>query len=259
LILSVHIQGKPHGKVHFLNTSANDIRSFSVSEDWFFGHTARKLGSRVTMCSSVFVETETPTSIFFSSGSRGGFGEMTIFSQRFYRWNFFFVNGMFYNMAYIFGSWKLGFWEIGAKIFVFQEVYETLLYLLAPFVLPISLVVRPIFCVYMLIATVGMYYINVTVSLQYNRRNTPSLQVADFRIDFQRGSLTQTQRASRMGRRVHLLHAVQNHPDPRQRLQLLLLSLQVRQVLRQKASQDHRRRKGGRSCPATRGVYTEER
>jgi len=89
---------------------------------------------------------------------------MTIFSQRFYRWNFFFVNGMFYNMAYILGSWKLGFWEIGAKIFVFQEVYETLLYLLAPFVLPISLVVRPVFCIYLLIGTVGMYYINVTVS-----------------------------------------------------------------------------------------------
>jgi hypothetical protein len=137
------------------------------------------------MCSSVFVETETPTSIFFSSGSRGGFGEMTIFSQRFYRWNFFFVNGMFYNMAYILGSWKLGFWEIGAKIFVFQEVYETLLYLLAPFVLPISLIVRPVFCVYMLIATVGMYYINVTVSLQHSHPITHSLQVADFQIDIQ--------------------------------------------------------------------------
>jgi hypothetical protein len=121
------------------------------------------------MCSAVFVETETPSSIFFSSGSRGGFGEMTIFSQRFYRWNFFFVNGMFYNMAYILGSWKLGFWEIGAKLFVFQEVYETLLYLLAPFVLPISLVVRPVFCVYLLIATIGMYYLNVTVSFRPRR------------------------------------------------------------------------------------------
>jgi hypothetical protein len=138
------------------------------------------------MCSSVFVETETPTSIFFSSGSRGGFGEMTIFSQRFYRWNFFFVNGMFYNMAYILGSWKLGFWEIGAKIFVFQEVYETLLYLLAPFVLPISLVVRPV--------------------------------VADFQTDLQRSSPTQTQRANRLGRCIHLLYAIQDHPDPRQRL-----------------------------------------
>ena len=116
------------------------------------------------MCTAVFVETETPSSVFFSSGSRGGFGEMTIFSQRFYRWNFFFVNGMFYNMAYILFSWKLGFWEIGAKLFVFQEFYETLLYLLAPFVLPISLIVRPLFCIYLLLGTLWMYYVNVTVS-----------------------------------------------------------------------------------------------
>lgn len=73
---------------------------FSVSEDWFFGHAARGLGSRITMCSAIFVETETPSAVLFSSGgARGGFGEMTIFKQRFYRWNFFFVNGMFYNMA----------------------------------------------------------------------------------------------------------------------------------------------------------------
>ena len=77
------------------------------------------------MCSSVFVETETPTAVFFSSGeSRGGFGEMTIFKQRFKRWNFFFVNGMWYDLAYIFGSWKLGWWEIGAKVFVFHEVRD---------------------------------------------------------------------------------------------------------------------------------------
>jgi hypothetical protein len=96
---------------------------FSVSEDWFFGHVARLLGSRIIMCTSIFVETETPTSVFMSSGgARGGFGEMTIFQQRFKRWNFFFVNGMWYNMAYIIRSWKLGWWEVGAKLFVFQEV-----------------------------------------------------------------------------------------------------------------------------------------
>lgn len=118
------------------------------------------------MCSAIFIETETPSAVLFSSGgARGGFGEMTIFKQRFYRWNFFFVNGMFYNMAYILGSWKLGFWELGAKLFVFQEVYETLLYILAPFVLPISLVVQPAFCGYLLAGTLGLYYLIVLVSL----------------------------------------------------------------------------------------------
>jgi cellulose synthase/poly-beta-1,6-N-acetylglucosamine synthase-like glycosyltransferase len=62
----------------FLIATFNEHPGFSVSEDWFFGHAARKLGSRITMCTSVFVETETPSAIFFSSGgSRGGFGELT--------------------------------------------------------------------------------------------------------------------------------------------------------------------------------------
>ncbi|KAI4283462.1 MAG: hypothetical protein L6R38_002145 [Xanthoria sp. 2 TBL-2021] len=137
---------------------------FSVSEDWFFGHAARQLGCRITMCTSTFVETEVPNSVFFSSGgARGGFGEMTIWSQRFYRWNYFFVTGMYYDMSYILCDWKLGWWEIGAKIFVFQEVYETLLYLLAPFVIPISFATRPVFSSYLYAATITMYAVNALV------------------------------------------------------------------------------------------------
>lgn len=102
----------PHGAISlwdndFLLKTFHSHPGFSVSEDWFFGHVARKLGSRIQMCTSTFIETETPNAVFFSSGgARGGFGEMTIFKQRFMRWNFFFVNGMWYNMAYILGSWK---------------------------------------------------------------------------------------------------------------------------------------------------------
>ncbi|KAJ5381753.1 uncharacterized protein N7496_004181 [Penicillium cataractarum] len=157
----------PHGAISIWNTdflkqTFHEHPGFSVSEDWFFGDSCRRLGGRITMCSSVFVETETPSSVFFSgSGSRGGFGEMTIFSQRFKRWNFFFVVGMYYDMKYILTSWKLGWWEIGAKLCVFQEVYETLIYLLAPFMLPIAFIVRPGFCGMLLGVTIGMYIINV--------------------------------------------------------------------------------------------------
>lgn len=159
----------PHGAIslwdrEFLIQTFYKHPGFSVSEDWFFGHVARQLGSRITMCTSVFIETETPSAVFFSSGgARGGFGEMTIFKQRFYRWNFFFVNGMYYNMAYILGSWKLGFWEIGAKLFVFQEVYETLLYLFTPFVLPISIIVRPDFFGYLFAGTFVLYFLNAII------------------------------------------------------------------------------------------------
>ncbi|KAJ5902332.1 hypothetical protein N7495_002860 [Penicillium taxi] len=159
----------PHGaisiwKTECLKMTFDDHPGFSISEDWFFGDSCRRLGGRIKMCSSVFVETETPPSVFFSgSGNRGGFDEMTIFQQRFKRWNFFFVLGMYFDLKYILKSWKLGWWEIGAKLCVFQEVYETLIYLLAPFMLPISFVVRPQFCGILLGATIGMYVINVVI------------------------------------------------------------------------------------------------
>lgn len=159
----------PHGAISlwdrdFLVKTFHDHPGFSVSEDWFFGHSCRRLGGRIKMCTSVFVETETPPAVFFSSGgSRGGFGEMTVFKQRFSRWNFFFVNGMYYNMHYILTSWRLGWWEAGAKVFVFQEVYETLLYLFTPFILPISFVVSPAFCGYLLAGTAALYLANVVV------------------------------------------------------------------------------------------------
>lgn len=159
----------PHGAIslwdrQFLVQTFHDHPGFSVSEDWFFGHSCRRLGGRIKMCTSVFVETETPPAIFFSSGgSRGGFGEMTVFKQRFSRWNFFFVNGMYYNMHYILTSWRLGWWELGTKVFVFQEVYETLLYLCTPFILPISFAIAPAFCGYLLAGTAVLYLANVVI------------------------------------------------------------------------------------------------
>ncbi|KAL8728681.1 MAG: hypothetical protein Q9166_005245 [cf. Caloplaca sp. 2 TL-2023] len=93
---------------------------------------------------------------------------MTVWKQRFYRWNYFFVTGMYYDLTYILFDWKLGWWEIGAKIFVFQEVYETLLYLLAPFVIPISFATRPIFSSYLYAAVIVMYIVN---ALLFNYRH----------------------------------------------------------------------------------------
>lgn len=71
----------PHGCIvlwdrELLVRTFQEHPGFSVSEDWFFGHAARQLGSRITMCTSTFVSTETPAHIFsHSGGARGGFGE----------------------------------------------------------------------------------------------------------------------------------------------------------------------------------------
>jgi hypothetical protein len=88
---------------------------------------------------------------------------MTIWKQRFFRWNFFFVTGIFYNMAYILFSWNLGSREIGTKLFVLQEVYDTLLYILAPFVLPMSFLANPKFTAMLMGITMGMYLLNAII------------------------------------------------------------------------------------------------
>ncbi|KAL8956544.1 MAG: hypothetical protein Q9193_005961 [Seirophora villosa] len=174
----------PHGCIvlwdrELLVRTFQEHPGFSVSEDWFFGHAARQLGSRITMCTSTFVETETPSTVFFSSGgARGGFGEMTIWKQRFFRWNYFFVTGMYYDLIYILFDWKLGWWEIGAKIFVFQEIYETILYLLAPFVIPISFATRPEFAAEIYVATIVMYALNALI---FNYKADPGFQKVHLR------------------------------------------------------------------------------
>jgi hypothetical protein len=90
------------------------------------------------MNSKVFVETEPLAVVFWASrgDGRGGFGEMTVWKQRFERWNFSFVNGLYWNLRYIIYSWKLGFWEIGANFFVFFRKYDS------PRLFPYSLLPR---------------------------------------------------------------------------------------------------------------------
>jgi glycosyltransferase involved in cell wall biosynthesis len=119
----------PHGAISlwdraFLQKTLEHHPGFSISEDWFLGDSCRRLGGRIQMCSAVFIETSTPSTLLFGEKDkeRGGFGEMTVFRQRFTRWNFFTTTGVWHNISYIFGSWKLGKWEVGTKIFVWQEV-----------------------------------------------------------------------------------------------------------------------------------------
>ena len=66
-------------------------------------------------------------------------------------------------MSFIIRNYRLGWWKLGAKLFVFQEVQETLLYLLAPFVLPISFYVRPPFLGFLYVATLALYQLNVII------------------------------------------------------------------------------------------------
>ncbi|KAL3470341.1 glycosyltransferase like family 2-domain-containing protein [Aspergillus californicus] len=191
----------PHGAVSlwdrdFLEKILEDHPGFSISEDWFMGNSCRRLGGRVQMCSAAFVETGTPSSLLFTrhrNGKRGGFGETSVFSQRFRRWNFFVATGLWHNFSYILGSWKLGKWELGTKIFIWQEVwplvtiqrfvcnlnqiYETIFALLAPFILPISLFVQPWFCASITAGVLALYLLQATIfnalHLRLKKRQVP--------------------------------------------------------------------------------------
>jgi hypothetical protein len=64
---------------------------------------------------------------------------MTIWKQRFYRWNFFFLYRLINDIPYLLFAWRLGWRELITKLFVFAEVYETFLYVSRPFMLPTML------------------------------------------------------------------------------------------------------------------------
>jgi hypothetical protein len=112
----------------------------------------------VDFCSQVFVETETPPTLFLPpSSSRGGYGEMTVWKQRFYRWDFFFLFRILNDIPYLFFAWRLGWREIVTKFFVFGEVYETFLYISRPFMLPIMIAANWEIVLYATFGLLGVY------------------------------------------------------------------------------------------------------
>ncbi|KIW37703.1 uncharacterized protein PV06_10335 [Exophiala oligosperma] len=131
---------------------------FKISEDWYFGLVCRSLGGRILMCSSVLVETEVPSGLFVGAGARGGFGEMTVYKQRFYRWNFFFLYRVWDSLKHILFDWNLGIYSIGDKVYTFQELYCTMLYVIGPILLVLAFMIEPEFTGIMTGIIMGMYF-----------------------------------------------------------------------------------------------------
>lgn len=128
-------------------------------------------GYRISFCTQVFVETETPPSLFMpAKSSRGGYGEMTVWKQRFYRWNFFFLYRLWHDCIYLLFAWKLGFRELVTKLWVLQEVYATCLYMLMPFWMPIMLAAQPKMTLIMMAALIGVYIVAVVFFNAYHLR-----------------------------------------------------------------------------------------
>lgn len=82
---------------------------------------------------------------------------MTIWKQRFYRWNFFFLYRIWHNTCYILFSWKMGRRELIAKLWVIDEIHSTILYLLFPFIMPIALIAHPALAFRVMAIVFGIY------------------------------------------------------------------------------------------------------
>ncbi|KAJ2993269.1 hypothetical protein HDV02_002513 [Globomyces sp. JEL0801] len=143
---------------------------YNISEDWFFGHVARTCGHRIKFCSQVFLKTETPHNFIFSSGGRGGYGETTVFRQRFYRWNFFHVKRIYENLHYFVCCWKLGIFELVTKFYVLQEIYTGLMWVFAPIMLPMLLIAAPIRTIVTTFAIMGGYLLGLIFFNAYHLR-----------------------------------------------------------------------------------------
>ncbi|PWN17747.1 hypothetical protein BCV69DRAFT_301771 [Microstroma glucosiphilum] len=168
----------PHGAIILWRrqTLADLFRvhpGFKISEDLFFGLKCRESGHYVDFTSALHVPTETPPYLFgpradglwtiwaflwstsktlvagadvsrksdleSAAGIRGGYGEMTVFKQRYTRWAFMHCYALGPQIWWLLTSWNLGWREPVAKVLGLQDVLATLFMLVLPFMLPCTL------------------------------------------------------------------------------------------------------------------------
>ncbi|CCG84703.1 protein of unknown function [Taphrina deformans PYCC 5710] len=166
----------PHGAIilwerEALQSLFTSHPGYIISEDWYFGHCARQAGFRIEFCSQVFVETETPPCLLWdNAGGRGGYGEMTVWKQRFYRWNYFYLFRIYDDLLYLFFNWRLGFREVTAKYAVLIEIVDSVMNLFRPFIFVISLVLNWRLSLIYMAAIMGLYLLAFVVFNEWQLR-----------------------------------------------------------------------------------------
>ena len=81
---------------------------YSISDDWFNGYISNSLGYKLSVCDKDFILTDVPTEFIMSSGRRAGYGNVTLFSQRYKRWYRSKFLQLFYVLYYLLFSWNHG-------------------------------------------------------------------------------------------------------------------------------------------------------
>jgi hypothetical protein len=98
---------------------------------------------------------------------------MTVWKQRLYSWNFFYLYRLRDDLNYLLFAWRLGHYEFITKVFVLSEIVETFIYFSRPFMLPVALWVQPKMVGIMTAALFGVYVVGVlffnAVHLRYKK------------------------------------------------------------------------------------------
>jgi hypothetical protein len=113
---------------------------YPMSDDWFTGFKANQLGYNIDVCDRNFVNTDAPAT-FFTKSREGGYGDATLFSQRFGRWYRTRLVQIFYMLYYCLFSWNLPLrvslvqkifflWNIFQSLLNFSKIYMFIFYLI---------------------------------------------------------------------------------------------------------------------------------
>lgn len=122
-----------------LNVLDNHIM-YSMSDDWFTGYKANELGYNIDVCDRNFVNTDVP-STFFTKSRQGGYGDATLFSQRFGRWYRTRLIQISYMLYYCVFTWNLPLricivqklfflWNILNSLLNFSKIYMFIFYVI---------------------------------------------------------------------------------------------------------------------------------
>lgn len=143
--------------------------AYPISDDWFLGYVAIKLGFRTQMSNSTFISTDVPSSFFGVMSSRNnirksGYGSMSLWNQRFGRWFRLTVIQALYTIRSIICFWNLPFlrcisikvnqiwWLVTLVFTVMKYFYMGMIWKLDPlFGFLMSLLIASIFLLHLLI------------------------------------------------------------------------------------------------------------
>lgn len=154
----------------FINVLENHPM-YKISDDWFNGYVSNQMGYKLSVCDRTFIQTDVPKNYFFSSVDRTtGYGDVTLFSQRYSRWYRSKFLQLFYILYYIFFSWKQTFRvAIVQKLFFLIDILR-IIFNIAKFLLIIpyfylnwklSIIMLSVYLVYSIVLLITFNFWNL--------------------------------------------------------------------------------------------------